>query len=69
MVGELVTERGLAEWFSVARPTAKAAVERLVHDGLLQRSENTTARVQVLGVEDVRDLGDVTSALPASHGS
>jgi DNA-binding GntR family transcriptional regulator len=54
--GESVTELGVAERFSVARPTAKAAVERLVHDGLLDRSINKTARVRVLEVSDVDDL-------------
>jgi DNA-binding GntR family transcriptional regulator len=54
--GEVVTEVGLAERFSVARPTAKAAVERLVHDGLLQRSQNKSASVPVLGLADVREL-------------
>jgi DNA-binding GntR family transcriptional regulator len=35
---------------------AKAAVERLVHDGLLRRVANKTARVPVLGLDEVRDL-------------
>ena len=54
--GEPITELSVAERFAVARPTAKAAVERLVHDGLLYRPINKTARVRVLDVEDVRDL-------------
>lgn len=54
--GEAVTELGVAERFSVARPTAKAAVERLVYDGLLERSVNKTARAPVLGVNDIEDL-------------
>ena len=54
--GEAVTEVGIAERYSVARPTAKAALERLVHDGLLHRSTNKSARVPLLGVADVRDL-------------
>ena len=54
--GEPVTEVDLAKRFSVARPTAKAAMERLVHEGLLNRATNKTARVPVLTVEDVKDL-------------
>jgi DNA-binding GntR family transcriptional regulator len=54
--GEAVTEIGVAERFSVARPTAKAAVERLVYDGLLERSINKTARAPVLGIDDIEDL-------------
>jgi DNA-binding GntR family transcriptional regulator len=54
--GEAVTELGVAERFSVARPTAKAAVERLVYDGLLERTINRTARAPVLGIDDVEDL-------------
>ena len=54
--GEPVTEVDLARRFSVARPTAKAAMERLVHEGLLHRATNKTARVPVLTVDDVEDL-------------
>jgi len=54
--GSPLTEIDLATHYSVARPTAKAAVERLVHDGLLRRSSNKTARVPVLNVDDIEDL-------------
>jgi DNA-binding GntR family transcriptional regulator len=54
--GHPVTEMDLAQRFSVARPTAKAAVERLVHEGLLRRATNKTARVPLLVTEDIRDL-------------
>jgi DNA-binding GntR family transcriptional regulator len=54
--GTAVTENAVATEYSVARPTAKAAVERLVHDGLLRRVANKTARVPVLGLDEVRDL-------------
>ena len=54
--GAAVTEKLISEEFSVARPTAKAAVERLVFDGLLRRQANKTARVPVLTVDEVRDL-------------
>jgi DNA-binding GntR family transcriptional regulator len=54
--GSPLTELDLASAYSVARPTAKAALERLVHDGLLRRSSNKTARVPVLESDDIRDL-------------
>lgn len=54
--GVPLTEVLLATRYSVARQTAKAAMERLVHDGLLRRATNKTARVPVLGAADVRDL-------------
>jgi DNA-binding GntR family transcriptional regulator len=54
--GTGVTELELAAQYSVARPTAKAAMERLVHEGLLRRSSHKTARVPELGLEDIRDL-------------
>ena len=50
------TEISVANEFSVARTTAKAAVERLVHDGLLRRAANKSARVPVLGFDEVRDV-------------
>ncbi len=54
--GVAVTEVSVANEFSVARTTAKAAVERLVHDGLLRRTANKSARVPMLGFEEVRDV-------------
>lgn len=54
--GEPITEVDFASRYSVARPTAKAAMERLVHEGLLHRATNKTARVPVLTVDDVNDL-------------
>jgi DNA-binding GntR family transcriptional regulator len=54
--GTAVTEISVANEFSVARTTAKAAVERLVHDGLLRRAANKSARVPVLDLEEVRDV-------------
>lgn len=54
--GSPLTELDLASAYSVARPTAKAALERLVHDGLLRRASNKTARVPVLDSDDIRDL-------------
>jgi DNA-binding GntR family transcriptional regulator len=54
--GDPLTEQGVAEQFGVARTTAKAAVERLVAAGFLERSAHKTARVPVLTVDDVADL-------------
>jgi DNA-binding GntR family transcriptional regulator len=49
------TEVDIAARFNVARPTAKAAMERLIQEGLLTRTSKTT-RVPLLDVRDVRDL-------------
>jgi DNA-binding GntR family transcriptional regulator len=54
--GEPLTELLLATRYSVARPTAKAALERLVQEGLLKRETNKTARVPLLSTADIRDL-------------
>lgn len=54
--GQPLTEILIATRYSVARPTAKAALERLVHDGLLTRETNKTAHVPLLSTDDIRDL-------------
>lgn len=54
--GSPVTEMDLATQYSVARPTAKASMERLVQEGLLRRGSHKTARVPILGVGDLQDL-------------
>lgn len=54
--GSEVTELAVSKRYSVARPTAKAAVERLVSEGLLSRSAHRSARVPILGEPDVLDL-------------
>jgi DNA-binding GntR family transcriptional regulator len=64
--GVAVTEVSVANEFSVARTTAKAAVERLVHDGLLRRAANKSARVPVLDLDDVRDVYFSRSLLEAT---
>ena len=53
---EPMTEAAVALRYEVARPTAKAAIEQLVSEGILVRGPNKTARVPRLGVEDVTDL-------------
>jgi DNA-binding GntR family transcriptional regulator len=54
--GTLLTEQRVAEQFGVARTTAKAAVERLVSTGFLERSIHKTARVPILELNDINDL-------------
>lgn len=46
----------VAERYEVARPTAKAAIEKLVSESLLERRSNKSARVVTLTPEDVRDI-------------
>lgn len=50
------TETEVAARYDVARPTAKAAIEKLVSESLLERRTNKTARLVRLGPEDVRDI-------------
>jgi DNA-binding GntR family transcriptional regulator len=54
--GSQLTEQSVAERYSVARPTAKAAMEQLVRIGMLRRSRHKTTHVPLLGVGDIRDL-------------
>ena len=54
--GDLVTETAIALQYGVARPTAKAALERLVAEGLLTRSAHKAARVPQLDRDDIVDL-------------
>jgi DNA-binding GntR family transcriptional regulator len=54
--GEKVTEARVAGEYAVARPTAKACLERLTAAGLLQRTAHRTAVVPELGVAEILDL-------------
>lgn len=54
--GEKLTEVRLAGEYNVARPTAKAALERLTARGLLRRTAHKTAVVPVLDQAEIRDL-------------
>lgn len=56
--GTTVTESAVALQYSVARPTAKMAIERLVTEGLLRREMHQAARVPELTREDIVDLYD-----------
>jgi DNA-binding GntR family transcriptional regulator len=51
-----LTETEMAATYDVARPTAKAAIEKLVAEGLLVRGLHKTARVTELGPDSVRDI-------------
>jgi DNA-binding GntR family transcriptional regulator len=54
--GQTLTETEVASSYEVARPTAKASIEKLVADGLLERGTHKTARVVDLGPDSVRDI-------------
>ncbi|MFI6344386.1 GntR family transcriptional regulator [Streptomyces sp. NPDC050560] len=54
--GEKLTEVRIATEYDVARPTAKACLERLVVGGLLRRSAHKTAVVPLLDETEIRDL-------------
>ncbi|MEU6717525.1 GntR family transcriptional regulator [Nonomuraea sp. NPDC046802] len=54
--GEKLTEIRLAGEYGVARPTAKACLERLTALGLLRRTTHKTAVVPELDEDDIRDL-------------
>lgn len=51
-----LTEADVSASYDVARPTAKAAIEKLVGEGLLLRGPHKTARVPIIGPDGVRDL-------------
>ncbi|MDQ0278089.1 DNA-binding GntR family transcriptional regulator [Arthrobacter silviterrae] len=53
---EAVTELEIATTYGVARPTAKAAIEKLVGENLLVRGTHKSARVARLGPDSVRDI-------------
>lgn len=54
--GAVVGESEVARRYEVARPTAKAAIERLVQEGLLRRDAHRSAKIPLLGADDVADL-------------
>lgn len=54
--GSSLTEVRVSEDFGVARSTAKAAVERLVAAGFLERSPHRSAQIPLLTNKDVVDL-------------
>ena len=54
--GVQVTESLVASRFGIARPTARAAIDRLVQEGLFRRSAHASARVPRLTAADIDDL-------------
>ncbi|MDW6065317.1 MAG: GntR family transcriptional regulator [Streptomyces sp.] len=54
--GTALTETEVAKQYEVARPTAKAAIERLTAEGLLRRDAHKSARVPVFDADDIADL-------------
>ena len=64
--GTAVKETDVARRFDVARPTAKAAIERLVSTGLLRRDAHKSARVPILSPDDVSDLYVTRSLIESS---
>lgn len=54
--GEKVTEQRVADEYGVARPTAKACLERLTALGLLRRSAHHSAVVPQLSAAEIEDL-------------
>jgi DNA-binding GntR family transcriptional regulator len=54
--GSRVKETDVAAAFGVARPSAKAAIERLIAQGLLRRDIHRSARVPVLEPAEIADL-------------
>jgi DNA-binding GntR family transcriptional regulator len=54
--GLRLTEAWVAEQFDVARPTAKAGLERLCAEGLLRRGPRRSSVVPSLSAEDIADI-------------
>jgi DNA-binding GntR family transcriptional regulator len=54
--GERLTEARVSTEYSVARPTAKACLERLTAEGLLRRTAHKTAVVPVFDADELVDL-------------
>jgi DNA-binding GntR family transcriptional regulator len=54
--GRPVTEASVSSDYGVARQTAKAAIEHLVAEGLLQRTVHRSAKVPILDENQVKDL-------------
>lgn len=54
--GAKLSELWVANRFAVARPTAKAAVDRLTSEGILRRSQRRSAVVPRLSAQDISDL-------------
>lgn len=54
--GDALAEVGLARDYDVARPTAKAALERLISEGLLEKVAHKSAQVPVMDIPRIHDM-------------
>lgn len=63
--GTPLGEVEVAAHYTVARPTAKAALENLVASGLLTRNAHQSARVTVLDASDARDIYQTRAIIEA----
>src|SRR3954452_20846243 len=61
--GTPVSDVEIATEYGVARPTVRAAVQVLVHEGLMRREPRRRAFVPELTADDVRDLYYVRTPL------
>lgn len=61
--GEKVTERGLAERFSVSPTPVREAIRRLEQDGLIERVGPRTVVVATMGDSAIQELAEVEIAL------
>lgn len=61
--GESVTEVAVAVRFGCSRPTARAAIDRLVAEGVLRREAHRAARVPVLERDDIVELYDARAVV------
>src|SRR3954464_425695 len=57
--GVRLPELELAAEFGVARPTVRAAIQQLCHEGLLVREPNRSAHIPVLTRDEILDLFSV----------
>ena len=57
--GVRLPEQDLAMEFGVARPTVRAAIQTLCHEGLLVRERNRSAEIPVLNRDEILDLFSV----------
>lgn len=64
--GAPLTEAAVSQTFGVARPSAKAAIEQLVANGLLVRTAHRSARVAGIDPATVRDVYRTRSRLESA---
>ncbi|WP_432563993.1 GntR family transcriptional regulator [Kineococcus sp. SYSU DK003] len=64
--GETVTEARFVADYGVARATARGALERLLSEGLLERTQRRTLQVRRFSLEDLEDIWCVREGLESS---